>query len=395
MNILTICQFYYPENFSITPLMRELVAIGHQVTVITGRPNAGFGQILPEYRQTKFEIIDGVKVHRLPIVARKQSKISLIINYFSFYFLGRHFVRHHHGDYDVVFAMSLSPVISLVPAVKYAKKHKLPLILYCVDIWPESVVFTNQIGRDTLGFKLLKHWSKQIYQSADRLLVGSPSYRQYMNEEHGISGDKIFTLVQPAITETSSGPAIDFKEGHHIVYIGNLGQVQLIEELLEAFLMFGETDLHLHLIGQGSRYLHIKAFVNEHHLENRIHLYGTLASEVAATYGPNADALLLPLKQDGYVGKTIPNKLMMYLQYARPIIGALKGDGRDILNQAGGGILVDPTKDGLIEGIQAVLSMSEQEKSALGARNLAYFKEHHTLTKVVKELVHHLNDIKN
>jgi hypothetical protein len=73
MKILAVCQFYYPENFTITPLMRDLVARGHQVTVVTGRPNAGWGRIAPAYRRRSFEIIDGVKVHRLPILAGRKA----------------------------------------------------------------------------------------------------------------------------------------------------------------------------------------------------------------------------------------------------------------------------------------------------------------------------------
>ena len=395
MKILAVCQFYHPENFTITPLMRQLVAMGHQVTIVTGRPNAGFGRILSEYRHTKFEIIDGVKVHRLPVVARKQNKVSLIINYFSFYFLAKHFVGKHQGDYDIVFTMSLSPVISMAPAIKYAKKHKLPLLMYCVDIWPESVVFTNNVAPNTIAYRFLKWWSGKIYRAGTKILVGSPSYQTYLTKTHNIPAHRMATLVQPALAQTYVGSPIVYEAKYNLVYIGNLGQVQLLDELLEVMADYRDQDIAVHLIGYGTALPRILTTIDKNKLSHIIKHYGTLPSEVAAAYIPNADALLVPLKAGGYVGDTIPNKLMLYLGYGRPIIGALVGDGKILLEQAGGGIIVEPSKQGLKQGIDTILTLSEPQKNALGARNRAYFEAHHTLQITTKQLETYLSELIN
>ena len=393
MRIFAVCQFYHPENFTITPLLRQLVALGHEVTIVTGRPNAGFGRILSEYKNVKFEIIDGVKVHRLPIAPRRQSKLSLIINYFSFYCLARRYVRVHQGDYDIVFTMSLSPVISMVPAIDFARIHKLPLLMYCVDIWPESVVFTNNVAKNSLGYRFLKHWSKRIYQSADRILVGSPSYQTYMHETHGIDYRNMATLVQPSLATGLFGAPRPYEAKHNLVYIGNLGQVQLLDELLEVLVDYKDRDLQVHLVGYGTALPRLLSYINTHGLSHIVKHYGTLPSDVAATFIPNADALLVPLKEGGYVGSTVPNKLILYLGYGRPIIGALVGDGRDILLKAGGGLIVPPSKDGLRQGIEWMLRLKDQEKNALGAQNIAYFNDNHTLEITAKRLETYLSEL--
>ncbi len=394
MNILTFCQFYYPENFTITPLMRQLVAQGHQVTVVTGRPNAGFGRILPEYKNCSFEILDGVKVHRLPIVARRPGRLGLIINYFSYYFRGRQFARKHQGNYDIVFGMSLSPVISLVPAIDFARKHKLPLMLYCVDIWPESAVFTNYIQRDTLAYQILKSWSQRIYRAADRLLVGSPSYQEYMIKEHHLDANKLNVLVQPALTSELKLAPITYEAPYNLVYIGNIGQVQLLDELVSAMERLSD-NVHLHLIGYGTAWPRIQEFIKTHQLSARIHYYGTLKSAEAVAYIPKATAVVVALKDGGYVGQTIPNKLIMYLGFGRPIIGAIAGDGANVLREAGGGIIVAPTVDGFIEGVQTLISLTDAEKNALGARNQSYFNQHFTLEKIGRKLEDYLRELIN
>jgi len=395
MRILAICQFYHPENFTITPLLNQLVRLGHDVTVVTGRPNAGFGRILPEYRRVRFEIIDGVKVHRVPIVARKNGRLSLIANYFSFYLSARMFVARHQQDYDVVFGMSLSPVISLVPAVAFARRKRLPLLVYCVDLWPESVAFTDYVRPDSLAYRILKRWSGDIYRAADRLLLGSPSYRQYMQEVHHIDEPRLRTLLQPALTETLKSAPHVFSRGIHLVYVGNLGTVQLLDEFIEAAAEFKNDELNLHIIGSGSALERLRRRAAELGVSDKVMWYGTLPSPEAFAYMASADALFVPLKEGGYVGQTIPNKLMMALAAGRPILGALKGDGRALLEYAGGGIIVEPSKDGIIAGIRRLLHMGADEKKALGERNRTYFQDHLTLEKIGCELETHFIDLTN
>jgi len=395
MKIFAVCQFYYPENFTITPLLNELVRRGHEVTVLTGRPNAGFGRILEGYHRLRFEIIDGVKVHRVPIRPRKNGRISLILNFFSFFFLARMFALRHRGEYDVVLTMSLSPVISMVPAIDFAKRNKLPLLEYCVDLWPASVAFTNYVDHESLMYRLLKRWSGRIYRAADRLLVGSPSYAAYMEQVHRIPSAKIATLVQPALTDRLMTAPIVYEKGHNLVYVGNIGQVQLLDELVSALTDFIDVDLHVHIIGSGSSLPELKDKALRLHVDHMLTWYGTLPSETAFAYLPNADGLFLPLKEGGYVGKTIPNKMMMYLASGRPILAALCGDGRDILEQAGGGIIVTPDHHGIVGGLKKLLSLTEEEKNALGGRNRAYYEANHTLNKIGTDLETYLKDLVN
>ena len=49
MKILIVTQLYYPEQFQINEIVPELVRRGHEVTVLTGRPNYPQGEIYPGY----------------------------------------------------------------------------------------------------------------------------------------------------------------------------------------------------------------------------------------------------------------------------------------------------------------------------------------------------------
>lgn len=49
MRILVVSQYFWPENFRINDLVRELVQRGHEVTVLTGVPNYPDGKIFSEF----------------------------------------------------------------------------------------------------------------------------------------------------------------------------------------------------------------------------------------------------------------------------------------------------------------------------------------------------------
>ena len=77
---------------------------------------------------------------------------------------------------------------------------------------------------------------------------------------------------------------------------------------------------------------------------------------------------------------------MMSMAFAKPIIGVIQGDGRDVLVESGGAALADETAESVSKAILAIHNMSEKEKSRLGALNKMYYDLHFS-KKRVAELV--------
>lgn len=192
MKVLVICQYYYPEPFRISDLCEELVKQHHDLTVITGVPNYPMGEIYPEYRHKKKrdEVINGVKVHRCFTIGRKGGVIKRFLNYFSFAISSTRYVSRLKEDFDIVFVNQLSPVMMANAGIRYKKKHHKKLILYCLDLWPESLI-AGGISRKSLIYKLFHGISSRIYRQADEILITSQSFEAYLSAEFDISHDKI------------------------------------------------------------------------------------------------------------------------------------------------------------------------------------------------------------
>ena len=394
MRILLVSQYYYPERFSVTDIAEQLVKLGNEVTVLTGKPNYGLHKILPEYKKVKYEEINGVKVHRVRLIPRKLSRLSIIRNYLSFHRNAKRKVNKLGDDFDIVLTVSLSPVISIAPGIKYAKKHNIPCVLYCQDLWPESTVVTGAVRKNSLMYKTLYKWSVSLYKNCDRIIISSPSFKEYFENELHITDKGFKTIYQPILNSNGKVEPVVYEKKHNLVYAGNIGKIQLIDEMLSAMSLLKDKDVKLYLMGMGSLLPKVKERIKNEHLEEVVEYVGALPIEKAESYYWNADALIIPLKEGGTVGKTIPNKAIQYLKYGKPLLGIIKGDAKDLLSKAGGTLFADENPKDIAKQIEQLISLSEKEKTQMGLNNKNYFEKNLTSEELSLQIYHELMDVK-
>lgn len=394
MKILMVTQFYYPERFSTTDIAEELVKLGNQVTVLTGRPNYGYGHILEEYKNIKEENINGVRVFRTKLYPRKYSRLSIIRNYLSFHRNAKRYVRKLDDDFDIVLSVSLSPVISIAPAIKYAKKHSVPHVLYCQDLWPESTVVTGAVRKGSLVYKILYKWSRNLYRKCDEIVISSPSFKNYFNDVLKITDKKFPLVYQPILNSKAQLEPVIYEKKHNFVYAGNIGTLQLTSELVEAMQILKRDDAKLYLMGMGTNLEKIKKQISDGNLQEKVEYVGALPIEKAERYYKNADALIVSLKNEGTVGKTVPNKAIQYMKYGRPLIGVIKGDAKDLLEKANGTIFSNENPLQISDIFSQLCDISDKEKAQMGLNNKRYFDEYLTAEKLTNQLFEVLKDFK-
>ena len=387
MKILIVCQFYYPENFVITKIAEKLVEFGHDVTVLTGKPNYGYGHILPAYENVSSEVINGVKVERVNLKARKKSRISIIKNYLSFWKNSKKWVKRTNEEFDIVYSMSLSPVTILSAGNLYKKKHGVPHVVHCVDLWPESVLVTHAVRKNSLVYKILYSWSKKLYSKADEILIGSPSFENYFKEVLKISNIEMKYIPQPSLVETSDLPPFPFEKSYfNILYCGNLGIIQEIPYIVEAMKQLKGSNIRFNIIGMGPMSGYLEDKIKEYGLEENVIYFGPIPALQASAYFKGADALYVPLKNDGTVGKTIPNKLVMSMAFAKPILAMLDGDGKNILVEADGAVFADQSAESLTKAINTISKLTKKDLERFGKNNFLYYQSHLTVEKVTRDI---------
>lgn len=386
MKILIVCQFYYPENFVITNISERLASFGHDVTVLTGKPNYGYGHILKEYKHIKHEERNGVKIERVHLFARKKSKFSIIVNYLSFFFSSKKWVRRCKTNFDIVYSLSLSPVTILAAGNLYKKKHSVPHIVHCVDLWPESTVSTGAVRKKSLMYKILFKWSKSLYSHADEILIGSPSFENYFKNVLQLPSLKLTYIPQCAlVTKCDIKPNEYDSKYFNILYCGNLGSLQKINLIPEAISKC-KNNIKFHIIGMGPDSSKILKDIHTYCLEDRVIYYGPMNAKKASSYFVNADAFYISLASSKFVGESIPNKMMMYMAFSKPIIGVIKGDGRKVLTEANGALISEENTANIAETINKLASFSKSKLEEMGANNFKYFSNNFDENVICKKI---------
>ena len=338
MKILVVCQYYWPEPFRVSDICAALVEAGHEVTVVTGTPNYPEGEIYPGYEGAahRDEVLDGVRVHRCPIHPRKRGSVHRFWNYYSFVFASRRYLAGLEESFDVVFVNQLSPVMMAEGALAWARRHGKPCVLYCLDLWPESLT-AGGIRSGSLVYRVFLAISRRIYQAADRILVTSRGFFPYFREVLGMDDGALRYLPQYAEDQFEAVPPVEAHPGPLVfLFAGNIGEAQSVETIVEAArLLKDDPRVRFHIVGDGVRLEACRTLAEG--LPN-ITFYGRRDITEMPDFYARADAMLVTLKDSGAISGTLPGKVQSYLAAGRAIVGAAGGETAAVLADAGCGL---------------------------------------------------------
>lgn len=387
MKILFICQYYRPEPFRHPDICEELVKRGHEVTVVTGLPNYPMGIVLDEYRHGKKreELLNGVKVHRCFTIGRRQGGIFRFLNYYSYAVSSTCYIRRIHENYDVVYVHQLSPVMMANAALSYKKRKRVPIVLYCLDLWPESLI-AGGIKKDSRIYKYFHYISKKIYRRADRILVTSRSFSDYFKEQFDmdVSGylpQYAEDLFQPEQCRKEKNEFID------LMFAGNIGAAQKVDTIIQAAKLTSDIpNLRWHIVGDGSEISDLKHMARD--VENVI-FYGRKSLEEMPSFYSMADAMLVTMQKDPVLSLTLPGKIQTYMAAGKPIIGAIDGETALVIQEAGCGLCGEAENAELLA--LNVRKFVQSTKESFGVNARAYYDAHFSKGRFVDMLENELS----
>lgn len=387
MKILVISQYYYPEQFRINEICEELVRRGHEVTVLTGLPNYPQGEIFPGYETRFEEVHNGVRILRCKCRPRKQGTLNLALNYVSFMISADLAVRKLKQEYDVVYVYQLSPISMVVPALTYKRRAKVPMYLYCLDLWPESIrdVFRST---DTPIYHLMRRWCIRLYRGADRIGITSKPFREYLNQVCLVPPEKIEYLPQHAEDMQQSEDLTTEDNGcADIVFMGNIGPAQDLENVARAVtLMKTEKPFCFHIVGIGPTWEQLKQCVQELGVQQHFVFHGRHPITEMPRFYRLADACLLTLYAENAAGNTIPAKLQGYMSAGKPILAAINGAAADVIQDADCGICAPASQpEALAEILTRFVEHPEQFRQ-LGKNGRRYYEQYFSLKVHVDQL---------
>ncbi len=404
MKILYVSQYFPPEMGApaarVAELSRHWARMGHDVTVLTGFPNHPTGVVPEEWRSRLHRLhctdtIDGVKVVRTwlwPLPNRKAHE--RIRNYASFC-VSAAISGLALPKPDVVIATSPQLLCALA-GWWLAWWKRVPFVFEVRDLWPESLAAVGAGSEGSLLHRTLGAIAGFLYRRAQRIVVVAPAFTNHLMRYWNVPAAKISTVengvetdvfrLDPAAAEVRK--QLHLEDRFLICYIGTMGNAHGLETLIAAAeeLQTALPSTMFLLIGEGAEKDRIAKLAAQRGLQN-IKFLGQQPRERIAAYVSAADLCLVMLRKSELFKTVIPTKLLEYMACERPVIVAVDGQARQIVETAHAGVFVEPENSkALVKAILDLAGESERRRQ-MGASGRAYIVNQFSREKTARDYI--------
>ncbi|HYU45586.1 MAG TPA: glycosyltransferase family 4 protein [Terriglobales bacterium] len=407
MKILYVSQYFPPEMGApaarAAELSRHWARMGHDVTVLTGFPNHPTGLVPEEWRSRLRGIlykenVDGVRVVRTwlwPLPNRKTHE--RIRNYASF-FVSSSISGLDLEKPDVVIATSPQLLVAL-SGWWLAWWKRVPFVFEVRDLWPESLAAVGAGREGSLLHRTLGVIAGFLYRRANHIVVVTPAFKDHLMRhwrapetkisivENGVETDLF--RVHPAASEVRR--ELHLENRFLICYIGTMGMAHGLERLITAAqrLQTALPAATFLLIGEGAEKQRISDLAAARGLAN-IQFLDQQPRERIPVHISAADVGLVLLKKTELFKTVIPTKLLEYMACQRPVIVAVDGQARQVVEAAGAGVFVEPEDSDAL--VQAILNLAadpgRRQRMGISGRNyiVSQLSRERTAQKYLKVL---------
>jgi glycosyltransferase involved in cell wall biosynthesis len=282
------------------------------------------------------------------------------------------------------------PIFQGVTALFLARLKRVPFIFEVRDLWPAFAVGVG-ILRQPLLIRLSEWLESFLYRKADQVLVNSPGFTKHVQEK----GARKVQVVPNGADPRMFGSEADGKEaaapaggeGKFVaLYAGAHGMSNDLQVVLQAAaLLQHRQDIFFVLLGDGKDKPLLRQQAQEMKLHNlefnppvpKTHMGAALAE---------ADTCIAILKPVDLYATVYPNKVFDYMASGKPVVLAIGGVIREVIEDAEAGIPVPPGNPEALADAVCWLADHPKEAFEMGQRGRSYVEKHFDRAKLARKL---------
>lgn len=397
MKVIIFANVFWPEQFLINNLAKQLGAKGHTVTAYTGLPHYPAGRFFSDYSLLKGPYIQQGEfgtIIRYPMIPRFKHFIFLAFNYLS-NLVSAVLNLWRLPRADVYFVFAVSPIFKVIPAIVLKFFTKRPVVVWYQDLWPDSFFAVTKISQRGVLAAALKIITLWVYKRVDCMLIQSEAFRSELLKA---GYDKPIYYV-PNWANTSKATASDpewlklIPAGKKtLTFAGNIGQAQGLDVVLQAMNQLKDPNLQFVIVGDGSAKAELEKMTQYLGLTGVLFL-GRRPSEDMSALFAKSDFLLVSLKKDYLFSLVIPSKVQAYMQAGKPVVAFLDGEGARVVTEAQCGVSAKAEDASALEkALRELLNTGQAKLDNMGMAGRVYFEKHFTESKVISQIENILKD---
>jgi len=406
MKILLLHQYFLEEDDAggsrFNEMTKQWAEQGHEVIVLAGMMHYGGEKKRKEYkgkwvmRKQQGKVI----VWRSHVSESYNTGfIGRLWAYFSFVFsslwTGLFKLK---GKYDIILVTS-PPLFVGITGYLLSRIKSIPFVFEIRDLWPESAIDTGVVTNKTIIS--LAFWLESfIYKKATLINVLTPAFRQSLIEKKNVSPEKIIFIPNAAdfglsdsVLKNFNAEAFRQEKGWNerfvVTYVGAHGVANHLQQILETAKLLRDTNVLFVLIGNGMEKGRLIAKATAMKLSNVLFLDPVPKAEVFK-YIAASDMGTSVLKNVETFKTVYSNKTFDYMACKRPILMAIDGVSRALVENAKAGVFVKPEDPADFATKIKIYLKDHKRIIEEGENGYRYAKQHFDRTVLANQYIGHL-----
>jgi glycosyltransferase involved in cell wall biosynthesis len=374
-------------------LAEELVARGHEVTVITTWPEYNLDQREQQKHFNELEIEGSIKVirvktlphHNVNYVVRALSQLLMPVQFLLK--LSRYKVK---VDAVVVY----SPPLPLAFVGSWLRHKDVRNLLNVQDLFPQNAIDLG-ILRSKVQIKFFKTLECFAYRTADVVTVHSEGNRQMLLSEQPAFANKIKLLHNWVDLEhhETDHRAVDFRKKWSItlkyiaVFAGVLGPSQYLDLILDiAEELQGHTDILFLMVGDGKERVRLQQLALSKQLKN-VRFEGFISRDVYPDLLKACNIGLVCLSPQNKT-PVVPGKILGHMAAGLPVAAFLhtNSDAHAMIAEAQCGVSANSADLGACVAALKGLLANEESFDRIGRLGKEYATAHFSKEVCVSQL---------
>lgn len=377
---------------------RYLVRRGHHITIISSpisylTGETGHRSIKWKQKQEQEPGIVIYRTYTYPFLHR--SFFHRVLSFISFMlssFLTGIQIQH----VDLVWGTS-PPIFQGLTAWLLAKLKKTPFLFEVRDLWPAFAIAMGVLKNPVL-IKGSLWLEKFLYRQSNKVIVNSPGYIEHV-KKHGARSVQLIPngadpnmFLQPS-GEKSFRKKMNLENRFIVTYAGAHGPSNNLEVVLQAaYILREQKDICFLLVGDGKEKKSLQLKAEQLGLENIIFIPPVPKLEISQILAAS-DICIAILKPLEWYKTTYPNKVFDYMAAERPVVLAIDGVIRDVVENANAGIFVKPDDPHSMAQAISFLYEHPEQGVLMGKNGRNYVSNHFNRDHIAEQFIHLLEEM--
>lgn len=370
----------------------HLAKMGHKVTIIASPVSYLTGDAQQERMRWRTEQDGGENITILRAYTYRALHKSFVHRVFSFlsFMFSSFLIGLSVKKVDLIWGTS-PPIFQGVTAWALARLKWAKFIFEIRDLWPAFAIAVGVLTHPLL-IRLTEWLEGFLYKRADQLMVNSPGFIEHIQGRGGKNISLVPNGADAEMFEPDSDGA-EFRKAHGLgdkfvaLYAGAHGMSNDLDVLLDAaeLLLYEETHIQIVLLGDGKEKARLVQRAQDMDLTN-LSFIPPVPKEAMGKALAAADACIAILKPVEMYKTVYPNKVFDYLAAGRPIVMAIDGVAREVVEQAQAGIFAQPGGPQAVAEVIRKMAHDPAKARQMGQAGRAYLEAHFDRQTLAKEL---------